>query len=270
MSLQIAFIGAGNMATSIIGGLIDQGHDPTLIRVGDPDQDSLVRLQSTFDVHCHASNSEAIADADVVILAVKPQVMGQVIEDIRAAVAKALVVSIAAGITIASMEKGLGDKTPIVRCMPNTPALLRTGATAMYANSAATEANRTLTQHIFNAVGNTCWVDSEELLDAVTALSGSGPAYFFLFMESMIAAGETLGLDPETSRALAVQTCAGAARMAAEGNDDLAELRRRVTSPGGTTERAMRCFEDANLRDIVAKAMQSAWERAREMSRDMG
>lgn len=270
--LQIAFVGAGNMATSIIGGLIEQGMPAGNLRASDPFPDSLERLQQAAAIRTSLNNSDIVAGADVVILAVKPQVMAEVTRDIRPAVSttSAVVISIAAGITISSLQAGLGDTTAIVRCMPNTPALLRAGATALYANDSTSEQQRDDARDILAAVGSVCWVDEEEKLDVVTALSGSGPAYFFLFTEAMANAGVSLGLDEATSRDLAVQTGLGAARMAAEGDVDLAELRRRVTSPGGTTERAIQTFETADLRGIVEAAMQSALDRAREMAREMG
>ena len=270
--LQIAFVGAGNMATSIIGGLIEQGTPAGNLRASDPFPESLQRLQQTAAIVTSTDNSEVVAGADVVILAVKPQVMAKVTRDISAAVsvANALVISIAAGITIASLRAGLGEATAIVRCMPNTPALLREGATALYANEATSEQQRQDAGDILAAVGSVCWVEHEQQLDAVTALSGSGPAYFFLFMEAMTEAGTHLGLDAATAHALALQTGLGACRMAVEGDVDLPELRRRVTSPGGTTERALQSFEAANLHGIVEAAMRAALDRAREMARELG
>jgi pyrroline-5-carboxylate reductase len=270
--LEIAFIGAGNMASSIIGGLLEQGILAECMRAADPFPESLNRLQESTGIKTYTDNASAIRGADVVILAVKPQVMNQVLADIRESVAHqhALVISIAAGITIESMEKGLGEKTPIVRCMPNTPALLQAGATALYANQHARSDHSSAAERIMAAVGTTCWVDEEAKLDAVTALSGSGPAYFFLFMEAMTAAGAGMGLDEETSRTLAIQTGLGACRMADEGDVDLVELRRRVTSPGGTTQAAIESFEEQDLRGIIDTAMQAALERAREMAREMG
>ncbi len=270
--LNIAFIGAGNMATSIIGGLIEQGMPLDKLRAADPFPESRQRLQETCHIATFADNNEAIAGADVVILAVKPQVMTEVLADIREAVAAqhALVISIAAGITIASMEAGLGENTPVVRCMPNTPALLQAGASALYANSNARADQAKAAEQILAAVGSVSWVDAEDKLDAVTALSGSGPAYFFLFMEAMIDAGEKLGLDRGTSEQLAMQTGLGACRMAIEGDVDLVALRRRVTSPGGTTQAALESFEAHNLRGIIETAMTAALDRAQEMARDMG
>ena len=269
---QIAFIGAGNMASSIVGGLIESGHPADSIRSSDPFPASLEKLRAIAPVATFDKNADAVAGADVVILAVKPQVMAEVCQSIAGAVAetKALVISIAAGITIASMEDRLGAGTSIVRCMPNTPALLGAGATGLYANAAVSGSQRTYAEQILSAVGIIDWVPTEQALDAVTALSGSGPAYFFLFMEAMIDAGCKQGLDRETAIKLATQTGLGAARMALESDVDLAELRRRVTSPGGTTQAAIESFEQAGLREVVDKAMQAASDRAEEMAREMG
>jgi len=270
-SARIAFVGAGNMAGSIIGGLLDSGHPAAALRAADPFPDSLERLRA-MGVAVYADNAEAVSGADVVILAVKPQVMAEAVTGIAGVVGDsgAAVISIAAGITVASLQARLGARAPIVRCMPNTPALLRCGASGLYASDAVTATQRDCAQYIMSAVGSTCWVDSEAQLDAITALSGSGPAYFFLFMEAMIDAGCELGLARDTAGALALQTGLGAARMALESDEDLAELRRRVTSPGGTTERAVQSFENDGLRDTVSRAMRAAAERAAEMARDMG
>ncbi len=272
MQLEIAFIGAGNMASSIVGGLIEQGMPATKLRAADPFPDSLKRLHETTGILTSANNNEVIDGADVIILAVKPQVMTDVLADIRAAVARqnALVISIAAGITIASLQQGLGESTAIVRCMPNTPALLQAGATALFANQHTRRDQTAAAEQILAAVGTTNWVATEAELDAVTALSGSGPAYFFLFMEAMTNAGEKLGLDANTSRQLAIQTGLGACRMAAEGDVDLLELRRRVTSPGGTTQAAVESFEEQGLRGIIETAMQAALDRAQQMARELG
>ncbi len=271
-SLTIAFVGAGNMAASIIGGLVEQGQDPALLRASDPNPVAIESLASQHGCVSCPDNGTAIAGADVAILAVKPQVMSAVLEDIRQPVAEnsPLVISIAAGITIESMEQGLGENTAIVRCMPNTPALLGAGATGLFANKACTPSQEQQATQILGAVGSVSWVKEEALLDAVTALSGSGPAYFFLFMEAMIDAGESLGLDRETSTALALQTGLGATRMAAESEFDLVELRRRVTSPAGTTEKAVESFEQSGLRDIVDKAMAAASQRAEELGKELG
>jgi pyrroline-5-carboxylate reductase len=198
--------------------------------------------------------------------------MAEATDSIAAAVRAngSLVISIAAGVTIASMQARLGPKAAIVRCMPNTPALIGCGASGLFANEKTSVEQREFAQLVLSAVGITCWVDSEPELDAITALSGSGPAYFFLFLEAMVNSGIELGLEPKTAQTLALQTSLGASRMALESNVDLVELRRRVTSPGGTTERAIQSFEQDGLRRIVATAMCAAADRATEMARELG
>jgi pyrroline-5-carboxylate reductase len=269
---RIAFIGAGNMASSIIGGLIESGHSAESLSVADPFPQSLERVKSLGAVQTFNANAKAVEGAKVVILAVKPQVMAEVTDSISSAVQSngALVISVAAGVTIDTMQQRFGGKAAIARCMPNTPALLGCGATGLFANDLTSDEQRKLADYILSAVGITCWVSEEEKLDAITALSGSGPAYFFLFIESMVEAGCKLGLDAETATNLACQTALGSARMALEDEAGLVELRRRVTSPGGTTERAVASFEDNGLRNIVENAMRSAAERAAEMAREMG
>ncbi|NCF17428.1 MAG: pyrroline-5-carboxylate reductase [Haliea sp.] len=269
---HIAFVGAGNMASSIIGGLLESGHPPQHISAADPFPASLERLQELGPLHTCADNAEAVANAQVIIMAVKPQVMAEATESIAAAVRAngALVISIAAGVTVNSMAARLGEDAAIVRCMPNTPALLGCGASGLYGNDKVSAEQRGHAQAILDAVGITRWVDSEQDLDAITALSGSGPAYFFLFTEAMIDAGCKLGLDRETASTLAMQTALGAARMALESDVDLVELRRRVTSPGGTTQAAVECFEADGLRHLVTDAMGAAARRAEEMAREMG
>ncbi len=260
------------MATSIVGGLLESGHPADLIHAADPLPATLERLGELGPVVLHDTNAAAVDGADVIILAVKPQVMAEAMESIATAVGdqNAAVISIAAGITIASMQARLGPGAALVRCMPNTPAILQCGASGLFANEHCTTRQREYAELILSAVGITCWVNSEEELDAITALSGSGPAYFFLFMEALIEAGEALGLTRETATRLALQTGLGAARMALENEVDLLELRRRVTSPGGTTERAVASFEQDGLREIVDRAMRAAADRAAEMAREMG
>ncbi len=260
------------MASSMVGGLVKAGHPAGQIRAADPFPESLQRLAELAPVLTCADNREAIAGADVVILAIKPQVMADVCADIADAVAKAdaLVISIAAGITIDSMQAWLGDGRAIVRCMPNTPALLGCGASGLYANASVNQAQKDWAAHILSAVGIIEWVPREVDLDAITALSGSGPAYFFLFMEAMVDAAVAQGLARETATRLALQTGLGAARMAVQSDADLAELRRRVTSPAGTTEAAVNNFEAAGLRQLVTNAMQAAADRAAAMARELG
>jgi pyrroline-5-carboxylate reductase len=266
----IAFIGAGNMASSIIGGLVESGHPAQSIRAADPLAETLERLQRVTPVTCCADNPAAVSGADVVILAIKPQVMSEALASIAPALSgtDTLVISIAAGITITSIQQGLEASTPVVRCMPNTPSLLGCGASALHASPGVSEQQRAEAEAILGAVGTVHWVPREQDLDTVTALSGSGPAYFFLFTEAMIDAACELGLARETATALATQTALGAARMATESDIDLVELRRRVTSPGGTTQAAVESFERDELRATIRRAVAAAADRAAEMARE--
>lgn len=264
---SICFIGGGNMARSIIGGLVARGIAPQNITACDPHKDALTRLQADFSINVSSNNAEAVAKADVVILAVKPQVMATVCLDLAPHLNPGvLMISIAAGINCASLGKWLGEQRAIVRCMPNTPSLVGEGATGLFATATVTDAQRQEAETIMKAVGLVAWVESEALIDAVTAVSGSGPAYFFLAMEAMIDAGINQGLPPETARALTLQTALGAARLAQQSPDSVADLRRKVTSPGGTTERAILSFENNELRRIYAEAMQACADRARTMA----
>ena len=268
-TVTLAFIGGGNMATSLIGGLLEKGYPANNITVSDPLKENQDRLSQQFGINTTSDNNHAVAGADVIVLAVKPQVMQQVAQGIRAALAhKPMVISIAAGITISSLQTWLGQETPIVRCMPNTPALVQTGAAGLFANTQVSPVQQTLAGEILNAVGVSCWLDNEDEIDAVTAVSGSGPAYFFLIMEAMEQVGVELGLTQEVSRKLTLQTALGAAKMAIESDVDSAELRRRVTSPGGTTQRAIETFMDEGLTDLFRKAMTGAVVRAQEMAKE--
>lgn len=269
---QIAFIGGGNMATSIIGGLVKGGDvKASMIHVSDPGAEQRARLSKDFGINVHENNLDAIAKADVVILAVKPQVMKDVLQPLQATLSsrQPLLISIAAGISMDSLASWSGCKA-LVRCMPNTPALLGRGATGLFASAAVSIDQRNQADSLLSAVGLTVWVKNESEIDAVTAVSGSGPAYYFLLMEAMIAAGQKLGLSKETATRLTLQTAAGAAEMALKSDVDPAELRRRVTSPGGTTERAIATFEAAHLRDIVDAAVKAANDRGAELSQQLG
>jgi pyrroline-5-carboxylate reductase len=268
----LGFIGAGNMARSLIGGLIADGYRPGNIWVSDVNQSQLDALQKDFGIHVTVHNSIVAEHANVLVLAVKPQMLRIVSEELASTVQsfKPLVVSIAAGINCEAIDRWMGGDVAIVRCMPNTPAMVKTGATGLYANASSTFDHRSWAEEILRAVGLTVWVDEEPLLDAVTALSGSGPAYFFLFMEAMEDAGIRLGLSPQTARLLAQQTALGAGRIAIESQEGPAELRRRVTSPGGTTERAIAVFEAGGLRTLTEQAMEAASLRASEMSAQLG
>lgn len=269
---KLAFIGAGNMASSIIGGLVNKGYPARSIIASDPHELTLDRLKTVAPVRTTTDNGKAIAEAEVVILAVKPQVMKDVLLPIAATLRanRPLIISIAAGIEIRSLETWLGAQLPIVRCMPNTPALVQAGATALFANAAVNEAQRAQADTILRAVGIALWVSSEADIDAVTAVSGSGPAYFFLVMEAMQAAGEKLGLASDEARQLTLQTALGAAQMAIASDVDAAELRRRVTSPNGTTERAIAAFEAGGLRELFLKALTDCRDRSVELAKELG
>ncbi|MBP6382785.1 MAG: pyrroline-5-carboxylate reductase [Pseudomonadales bacterium] len=268
---NIAFIGGGNMSGSMVGGIIARGWDPRAIRVSDPDAGCRERL-GALGVHTSADNHETAASADIVVLAVKPQQLRSACRDIAAAVAGrgSLVISIAAGIGTASLQSWLGPEAAIVRCMPNTPALLQASATALYATPTVSAEQRAAAHEILSSIGFVAWVEDEEAMHAVTAVSGSGPAYFFLVMEAMQLAGENLGLDPALARQLTAQTALGAARMALETDVDVVELRRRVTSPGGTTERALRVLEERGLRRVFESALEAASNRSRELADELG
>lgn len=265
---KIAFIGGGNMASSLVSGLITSGHAPQHIWVSDINADALAVLSSTLHVNTTATNDDAISEADVVVLAVKPQVLAAVAQQAAALIQQKqpLVVSIAAGISQASLSGWLGADTAIVRCMPNTPALVLTGATALHANAKVSPAQRDLAENIMRAVGIALWVTQETELDAVTAVSGSGPAYFFLLMEAMENTALSMGLDAETARLLVQQTALGAAKIALESAESPEQLRQRVTSPGGTTQRAIETFIQGGFTELVAKALGAARDRSIEMS----
>ncbi|OOL39573.1 pyrroline-5-carboxylate reductase [Pseudomonas sp. FSL W5-0299] len=267
---RIAFIGAGNMAASLIGGLRAKGLDAAQIRASDPGAETRAKVQAEHGVEVFADNADAIQDADVVVLAVKPQAMKAVCEAIRPSLKpNQLVVSIAAGITCASMNNWLGAQ-PIVRCMPNTPALLRQGVSGLFATAEVNAEQRQQAEELLSAVGIALWLNEEQQLDAVTAVSGSGPAYFFLLIEAMTAAGVKLGLPADIAAQLTVQTALGAAHMAVASDVDAAELRRRVTSPAGTTEAAIKSFQAGGFEALVEKALGVAAHRSAEMAEQLG
>lgn len=272
MTNHICFIGGGNMASSLIGGLINNGYAADKITVTDPDSEKLERLKKEFFVNTHTENSQAVENADIIVLAVKPQIMRDVCENIKSASLNKtpLFISIAAGLRSTDLDRWLGQNNAIVRCMPNTPALIQAGATGLYANTTCNKEQKAIAQQILSSAGITLWVEEESQLDAVTAVSGSGPAYFFLFMEAMQQAGHKLGLSEDTASLLARQTALGAARMSMEGTDDPATLRTKVTSKGGTTAAALASFEDNNLSNIVEQALTAARDRAIELADELG
>lgn len=269
-SPRIAFIGAGNMASSLIGGLLAQGVPASQLCASDSGAEQRAKVAQEFGIEVFVDNAQACLGADLIVLAVKPQGMKDVCSALAAHLQPAqLVVSIAAGISCASLAQWLGLR-PIVRCMPNTPALLRQGVSGLFANAEVSSTQRAQALQLCQAVGLALWLEQEAQLDAVTALSGSGPAYFFLMIEAMSAAGQTLGLSTEVAAQLAQHTALGAARMACENTLDAAELRRRVTSPGGTTAAAIAAFQKGGFEALVAQAMQAAADRSAQMSIELG
>lgn len=263
----IGFLGAGNMASALAGGLRARGWPGDRLWLSDPNPAQLQPhrqqgLQVTTD------NLALLAAVDVLVLAVKPQVMAQVLTPLAdlAQSRRPLVISIAAGIPISALTRWLGGALPIVRAMPNTPALVQTGASGLFASPQVDHETRALAERILGAVGLTLWVEREALIDAVTAVSGSGPAYFFHVMEAMIAAGVRLGLDEVDARALTLQTALGAAQMAITADVGPDELRRRVTSPGGTTERALEVFGQAGLMQMFERALAACAARGGELA----
>ena len=266
--LNLAFIGGGNMASALAGGLIKQGCRPERITVAEPRPEQLEALKNRLGVRVTQDNLEAARSAEVLVFAVKPQMFrtaaAPLAETVRAR--KPLIISIAAGILEPDIRAWLGGEAAVVRAMPNTAALLGAGAAALYANPAVTPKQKALAQALLEAVGMALWIDDESLMDAVTALSGSGPAYFFLLMELMQAAGTKLGLPPEAAARLVQQTAYGAARMALESGETPAALRKQVTSPGGTTAAALAVFEEAGLAAMVERALTAARDRGRQLS----
>ena len=264
----IAFIGGGNMARSLISGLLSAGTDAQKISVSDP-VPAQRELLAELGIRVTGDNAAALADADVVVLAVKPQVLGEVLKDLPLG-PEQLLVSIAAGVPVRAMSAWTCEDQPIVRCMPNTPALLGAGVTALYAGPTVSEAGCELAESILATAGRTLWVDEEAKLDAVTAVSGSGPAYFFYLMESMIEAGIEQGLDAETATELTLETAYGAALMARERTDTPGVLRANVTSPGGTTAAAIAALDAADAAATIRRALAAASERSRTLAKEFG
>ncbi|PIV32820.1 MAG: pyrroline-5-carboxylate reductase [Lysobacterales bacterium CG02_land_8_20_14_3_00_62_12] len=269
---QIAFIGGGNMARSLISGLLARGHRADQITVAEPIAAARTALFADFAVRVEARNDLAIATADVIVLAVKPQVMASVCHDLKPALGprRPLIISIAAGITLGHLQRWLGASAALLRAMPNTPALIGEGISGLYAGDQVDDAQKALAISLLAAAGETCWIENEALMDVVTAVSGSGPAYFFLLMEAMIYAAIAQGLPAASARQLVLQTALGAARMAKESDDPPAVLRQRVTSPNGTTQAAIEILTGEHLPDTIAKAILRATERGRELSAEIG
>jgi|TARA_B110000908_G_scaffold150426_1_gene184426 pyrroline-5-carboxylate reductase len=267
----IGFIGAGNMAYALIKGLLSNGFDAKNINVSDSNDELLINRQSELKITTYSDNNSLLDNSDIVVFAVKPQVLSIVCLQLKNKVKpNHLFVSIVAGIRGNDINRWLGGNFALVRTMPNTPALFQSGVTGLFANDLVSNQQKELVTSILSSVGECFWVDDEKLIDAITAISGSGPAYFFLLMQSITQAATALGLDEKTANSLSIQTSLGASLMATKSGKDSKTLRKEVTSPNGTTQAAIESFQDQNFEGIVAAATRAAYDRARELSNDLG
>jgi len=267
----IGFIGAGNMAYALIKGLLSNGFDAKNINVSDSNEELLINRQSELKITTYSDNNSLLDNSDIVVFAVKPQVLSIVCLQLKNKVKpNHLFVSIVAGIRGNDINRWLGGNFALVRTMPNTPALFQSGVTGLFANDLVSNQQKELVTSILSSVGECFWVDDEKLIDAITAISGSGPAYFFLLMQSITQAATALGLDEKTANSLSIQTSLGASLMATKSGKDSKTLRKEVTSPNGTTQAAIESFQDQNFEGIVAAATRAAYDRARELSNDLG
>ena len=266
---KITFIGGGNMARSLIGGLVATGMSNKDISVSEPKADLREKLSKNFGVNALEENASAVMGANVIVLAVKPQILQEVVTPLGALVAEArpLLISVAAGVTCSSIERWVGGDPALIRVMPNTPALIGAGISALYANNNVSDGQGTLAEKIMAAVGKTVWIEEETLMDAVTAVSGSGPAYFFYVMQAIHNAAVREGLDAQTARLLSLETALGAARLAVESTEEPGSLQQQVTSPGGTTEAAIKVLDDAGVRDTLQQAVSAARARGGELAK---
>lgn len=263
------FIGGGNMASCIVSGLSNTNTDKYKITVCDPNQAKLDLLKEKYKVEICLSNKKAVKHADLLILAVKPQSIRSVINEIQSLIkSSAIIISVAAGVKTTSIKSWLEKSNVIVRAMPNTPSAVLCGATGLYTNPETSEKTKNQVKEIFDAIGFSCWVDDEKEINAVIALSGSSPAYFFKIFEIMQDIGQELGLDEKKAFELLIQTFIGSSKMIRKMDNTPAQLREQVTSPGGTTERALNVFNKENLASTLREAMHQAYERAEEMSED--
>ena len=271
MTFKIGFIGAGNMAYALIKGLLNNGFNANQINISDPNEELLLNRESELKVTTYSDNTSLLSNSDIIFFAVKPQVLSSVCLELKGVVkSKHLFVSIVAGIRSSDINRWLGGNFALIRTMPNTPALFQSGVTGLFANEVVDNEQKSLVESILSSVGECFWVNEEKLIDAITAISGSGPAYFFLLMESMKQAGMALGLDEETANSLSIQTAYGASLMANKTGKDSRTLRTEVTSPNGTTQSAIESFQDQNFEGIVANATRAAYDRARELSNELG
>lgn len=263
----VGFIGGGNMARALIGGLIAAGQPPASIAASEPDPTRRERLAADFCIQVSADNREVAAHADLLVLAVKPQVLPQVCQGLRSALARVgLIVSVAAGVPTTSLRSWLASDRPLIRAMPNTPALIGAGVTGLYAGPECTPSHRACVERLMASVGDTVWIEREEAMDVVTAVSGSGPAYFLLLCEALEEAAVAEGLERESARRLILATALGTARLARETGRPPAELRAQVTSPGGTTEAALAALGDGGFTPLIARAVAAATRRGRELA----
>lgn len=272
LNKKIGFIGAGNMARSLVSGLIQNGLPAANVELSDPDESAREALNDQLKVTVFADNGDLVENADIVVFAVKPQALKEVATAVAETIQrrKPLIISIAAGVRSDDLERWLGGDLQVIRVMPNTAALVGSGASGLFANPRADAAARDIAETIMRAVGVVAWVKDEDQLDIVTALSGSGPAYYFLVMEAMEQAAIEAGLPADTARLLTLETAYGAAKMALEGGEEPSILRQQVTSKGGTTERALAVMEENGLRDIYKKALLAAAERSAELAKLLG
>jgi len=267
--MRIGFIGGGNMATALISSLFASRHNIDRVQVADPGAAAREYLKKRWPVHCYQQASSAITGMDAIVLAIKPQVLPSVLDDIRDIVTdQQLIISIVAGIPTNQIAAHLKSSPPIVRTMPNTPALIGLGITGMYARVNCTLAQRELAQNLMESAGEVVWLDRENLLDVVTAVSGSGPAYFYYLVESLRNAGTRLGLPPDVAAKLALHTAHGASVMAVKSDRDVTELRQRVTTPGGTTEAAMEQLNAGHFEELIDKAITAATRRGKQLADD--
>jgi len=267
----IGFIGAGNMAYALINGLLNNGYDSKNIKASDPNNGLLQKREAELNITTFSNNSSLIEVCDIIVFAVKPQVLSEVCLELRDNIKpNHLFISIVAGIRVNDINRWLGGNYSLVRTMPNTPALMQHGVTGLFPNELVNDEQKAIVTTILSSVGDCFWVNEEKLIDAITAISGSGPAYFFLLMQSMTQAGMALGLDEKIAKELSVQTAFGASLMATKSGKDPRTLRTNVTSPNGTTQAAIESFQDQNFEGIVANATRAAFDRARELSNELG
>jgi pyrroline-5-carboxylate reductase len=268
--MKITFLGGGNMANALIGGMLKQGFEAANIHVIDPGSEARSKLAASYGVNCHASAAEAPGATDLLLLAVKPQQMKEAVAPLQSQLGQAVVVSIAAGLDMATLSRWLGGHRKIVRCMPNTPALIGAGITGLCALPEVSASERAAAERILRAVGSTLWIADEAQMDGVTALSGSGPAYVFLFIEALQQAAAELGFTPEQGRQLAIETVQGAAALAAQSSEPAALLRERVTSKGGTTEAALNKMAETGVKVGIIAGVKAAQARGQELGQQLG